>query len=83
MTLLHLHKARLDLSSIQPGGRCARTHNGGAAIDHQGRKAARTTNLLLPADKTGPPLACASPQAGNHHNLFATETSFGELCALV
>ncbi|MDJ0364563.1 hypothetical protein QMK33_05315 [Hymenobacter sp. H14-R3] len=35
------------------------------------------------AGRTGQPLACASPQAGNYHNLFAIETSSGELCALV
>ena len=28
-------------------------------------------------------LACASPQAGNHHDLLDLETSFGELCALL
>lgn len=83
VTLLHRHKARLDLSSVQLDGSHTRTHNGGAAIGYQGRKAARTTNLLFLADKTGQPLACASPQAGNHHDLFAIETSFGELCAMV
>ncbi len=83
VTLLHLHKPRLDLSNIQLDGSHTRTHNGGAAIGYQGRKAARTTNLLFLADNTGQPLACATPQAGNHHDLFAIETSFGELCDLV
>lgn len=35
------------------------------------------------ADRTGQPLACASPQAGQHHDLFNIDTSFGELCALL
>jgi len=56
---------------------------GGVAIGYQGRKAARTTNLLFLADSTGRPLACASPQAGNHHDLFDSETSFGKLCSLL
>lgn len=83
VTFLHLHKSRLDLSSIQLAGSHTRTHNGGAAIGYQGRKAARTTNMLFPADKTGQPLACASPQAGNHHDVVDIETLFSELCALV
>lgn len=81
--LLRLHKPRLDLSSIQLDGSHTRTHNGGAAIGYQGRKAGRTTNLLFLADNTGQPLACATPQAGNHHDLFDIETSFGELCAML
>ncbi len=83
VTLLRLHKPRLDLSSIQLDGSHTRAHNGGAAIGYQGRKAARTTNMLFLADNTGQPLACATPQAGNHHDLFDIETQFGELCALV
>ena len=53
VTLLRLHKSRLDLSSMQLDGSHTRTHNGGAAIGYQGRKAARTTNLLFRADNQG------------------------------
>ena len=81
--LLHLHKPRLGLSSVQLDGSHTPAKNGGTAIGYQHRKAARTTNLLLLADNTGQPLACATPQAGNHHDLFDTETSFGALCALL
>ena len=83
VTLLRLHKSRLDLSSRQLDGSHTRTHNGGAAIGYQGRKAARTTNRLFLADNQGQPLACASPQAGNHHDLFTIEVLFDELCELV
>lgn len=83
VTLLRLHRARLDLSCLQLDGSHTRTHNGGAAIGYQGRKAARTTNLLLLADNQGQPLACATPQAGNHHDLFAIKALFDELCDLV
>lgn len=71
VTLLHLHKARLDLSSIQLDGSHTRTHNGGAAIGYQGRKAARTTNLLVLADKTGLRQSAGqqSPRPVCHRNL--------------
>ena len=83
VTLLRGNRHRLDLSSIQLDGSHTPAKNGGAAIGYQGRKAARTTNLLFLADRTGQPLACASPQAGNHHDLFDIETAFGELCGLL
>ena len=83
ITLLRLHHARLDLSNVQLDGSHTRTHNGGAAIGKQGRKAARTTNLLLLADNQGQSLASATPQAGNHYGLFDIEALFNELCDLV
>ena len=83
LTLLQAHRRLLDLSSVQLDGSHTPAKNGGAAIGYQGRKAARTTNLLFLADRTGQPLACASPQAGHHHDLFDIETSFGELCNLL
>jgi len=83
VTLSRLHHARLDLSSVQLDGSHTRTHNGGAAIGYQGRKAARATNLLFLADNQGQPLACATPQVGNHHDLFDIEALFDELCDLV
>ena len=83
LSVLHTHRRLLDLSSIQLDGSHTLAKNGGAAIGYQGRKAARTTNLLFLADNTGQPLAVASPQAGNHHDVFDIETSFGELCTLM
>ena len=83
VNLLQLHRRRLDLSSVQLDGSHTLAKNGGAAIGYQGRKAARTTKLLFLADRTGQPLACARPQAGNHHDLFDIETSFGERCGLL
>lgn len=46
-------------------------------------KAARTTNALFMADNMGQPLAVATPQAGNHHDTFALEHVFAELCDLL
>ncbi len=42
---------------------------GGEAVAYQGRKAAKTTNLLFLADNQGQMLACASPQEGKHNDL--------------
>lgn len=83
LTLLRLNRPRLDLSSVQLDGSHTRTRCGGAAIGYQGRKAARTSNMLFLADNTGQPLACAHPQAGNHHDLFDITAVFAELCELV
>ena len=78
-----MHRRRLNLSSVQLDGSHALAKNGGAATGYQGRKATHTTDPLLVADSTGQPLACASPQTGNHHDLFDIETSYGELCGLL
>lgn len=80
VNVLRLNRRLLDLSSVQLDGSHTPAKNGGAAVGYQGRKAARTTNLLFLADNTGQPLACATPQAGNHHDLFAIEALFAELC---
>lgn len=83
LTLLRLHRRLLDLSSIQLDGSHTPAKNGGVAVGYQGRKAARTTNALFLADNTGQPLAIATPQAGQHHDTFALDLVFAELCALL
>ncbi len=83
LSVLRLHHAALDLSSVQLDGSHTPAKNGGAAVGYQGRKAARTTNALFLADNTGQPLAVATPQAGNHHDTFALEHVFAELCELL
>lgn len=83
VNVLRLNRRLLDLSSIQLDGSHTPAKNGGAAIGYQGRKAARTTNTLFLADNTGQPLACATPQAGNHHDVFAIEHLFDELCRVL
>ena len=42
---------------------------------------ARTTTALFLTDNRGQPLACASPQAGNHHDPHLLNALFGEICA--
>ena len=53
----------------------------GEHIGYQGRKAAKTTNALFFSDKEGQPLAMATPQAGNHNDLFEIQ-EFLSRCAL-
>ena len=53
----------------------------GEAVGYQARKKARTTTALFLADNRGQPLACASPQAGNHHESHLLNALFGEICA--
>jgi transposase len=83
LKLLRLHRRLLDLSSVQLDGSHTPAKNGGVAVGYQGRKAARTTNALFVADNAGQPLAMATPQAGQHHDTFALETVFAELCTLL
>jgi len=83
LNVLCLHKHWLDCSSVQLDGSHTLAKNGGAAVGYQGRKKARTTTALFLADNQGQPLACATPQAGNHHDCFRLSTLFEELCVLL
>lgn len=83
VSVLQRHKRFLDLSSVQLDGSHTPAKNGGAAVGYQGRKKARTTTQLLLTDNAGQPLASATPQAGNHHDLFHIEELFEQLCCLL
>ena len=81
--LLRFNKRFLDLSSRQLDGSHTLAEKGGQAVSYQGRKAAGTTTSLFLADNSGALLACATPQAGNHHDLVEIEKLFDELCVLL
>jgi transposase len=72
-----------DLSSMQLDGSHTAAKNGGEDIGYQRRKAARTTNALFLSDNQGLPLAVATPQSGNHHDLHDIEQLFEELCKVL
>jgi transposase len=72
-----------DLSSMQLDGSHTLAKNGGEHIGYQRRKAARTTNALFLSDNQGLPLAVATPQSGNHHDLHDIEQLFEELCKVL
>ena len=81
--LLAQHHRYLDLSSAQLDGSHTPAKNGGAAVGYQDRKAAKTTNSLFLADNQGLMLTMATPQEGNHHDLFEIQTLFNQLSQLL
>ena len=83
LDMLRQNKAHLDCSSVQLDGSHTPAKNGGEAIGYQARKKARTTTALFLADNQGQPLACATPQAGNHHDSYQLGPLFAELCDLL
>jgi transposase len=81
--LLKANHQLLDLSSMQLDGSHTAAKNGGEHIGYQRRKAARTTNALFLSDNQGLPLAVATSQSGNHHDLHDIEQLFEELCKVL
>ena len=81
LRLLRENGAHLDCSSVQLDGSHTPAKNGGEAVGYQGRKKVRTTTALFLADNRGQPLACASLQAGNHHDTHLLNALFEEICA--
>jgi transposase len=79
-SLLSANKSRLDLSSVQLDGSHTRVRMGGQAVGYQTRKASKTTNMLFLTDRNGVPLAVSDPIAGNHHDIYQIEKSFGKIC---
>lgn len=73
----------LDLSSIQLDGSRTPAKRGGEAVSYQGRKSSQTANTLYLADNQGQVIACASPQEGQHNDLFKIKELFGELCQML
>lgn len=83
INVLKHHHAYLDLSSAQVDGSHTPAKNGGEAVGYQGRKAAKTTNSLFICDNPGVMLAMATPQEGQHHDLFEIQSLFTQLCQLL
>lgn len=83
VNILKNNKGKLDLSSAQLDGSHSAVKKQGENIGYQGRKAQRTTNALFLSDNEGQPLAIATPQSGNHNDLYEIETLFEEMCGLL
>jgi transposase len=83
INLLASHHAYLDLSCAQLDGSHTLAKKGGEAIGYQGRKAANTTNSLFLADNQGIMLAIATPQEGQHHDLYQIQELFQQLSQLL
>jgi transposase len=71
--LLDKYKGALDLSSIQLDGTHTPAKRGGEAVEYQGRKKCKTSNLLIMTDNRGIPIACSEPIAGNHNDAYELE----------
>jgi len=70
IALLRLNKRFLNLSNVALDGSHTIAKQGGEAVKYQGRKKAKTTNMLFLTDAQGVLLACSEPMAGNHHDCF-------------
>jgi Transposase and inactivated derivatives len=81
--LLRANHRLLDLSCMQLDGSHTAAKNGGEHVGYQHRKAAKTTNALFLSDNQGLPLAMATPQSGNHHDLHDIQLLFEELCEIL
>lgn len=60
----------LDTSVLNVDGSHAAAKKGGEAVAYQGRKKAKTSNILPVTDKNGYILATTDIVAGNHHDAF-------------
>lgn len=69
LSLMKSFKSLLDLSTGQLDGTHSPAKRGGEAVDYQGRKKCKTSNILLLTDRNGLVVACGKPVAGNHHDL--------------
>ena len=83
ITLLSCHKGSLDLSCIQLDGSHTPCKRGGESVGYQGRKKSKTTNSLYISDNQGQMLACATPQEGQHNDLFDIQALFEEMCEIL
>ncbi len=61
---------KLDTSVLNVDGSHAVAKKGGQAVAYQGRKKAKTSNILPITDKNGYILATTDIVAGNHHDAF-------------
>ena len=83
VNILAKNRQYLDLSSAEFDGSHTPAKNGGDAVGYQGRKACNTTNALFLSDNQGVMLSMATPQEGQHHDLFQIQMLFDEICSLL
>lgn len=60
----------LNFSELNLDGSHAIAKKGGESVAYQGRKRAKTTNILPITDVNGYIVACTQPIAGNHNDAF-------------
>lgn len=74
--LLVKFKSVLDLSTIQLDGTHTPVKRGGEAVEYQGRKKCKTSNMLILVNNNGIPIALSEPIAGNHNDSFELVANF-------
>lgn len=57
------------------------TKRGGEAVAYQGRKKAKTSNMLILPDNQGIPFTCSEPIEGNHNDAFKLVSSAQQMLA--
>ena len=68
--VMEKYKAKLDLSSVELDGTHSPCKSGGNEVGYQGRKKARTTNMILLTDSEGNVIGTSEPISGEHHDSF-------------
>lgn len=68
--ILTLFNDIVDLDVINLDGSHTITKRGGEKVEYQGRKKAKTTNMLYLTDRNGLPLSCSEPESGEHHDSY-------------
>ena len=81
--MLSLCRDLLDMSSVEFDGSHTPAKRGGQQVGYQGRKKAKTTNMLFLTDRQGLPLACSDPMSGEHHDVFEIEENVSKMIAAV
>ena len=81
--VLDLCRELLDMSSVEVDGSHTPAKQGGQQVGYQGRKKAKTTNMLFLTDRQGLPLACSDPMSGEHHDVFEIKKSLNKMVATV
>ncbi|MGQ9850852.1 MAG: transposase [Aggregatilineaceae bacterium] len=67
-------QADLDLSQLNLDGSHTLAKKGGESVAYQGRKRAKTSNILPIIDANGYIVACTGVIAGHHHDAFDLKT---------
>lgn len=68
--LLQSNKHVLDISNANIDGSHTRAVKGGDAVGYQGRKKAKTSNMLSISDSTGLPIALGEVHSGEHNDTY-------------
>lgn len=83
VVVLDLCRQLLDMSSVEFDGSHTPAKQGGQQVGYQGRKKAKTTNMLFLTDRQGLPLSCSDPMSGEHHDVFEIAKNVSKMMATV